>query len=321
MSSVRSMLVVPAVALGFLIICAGEAAAENDQQAASRGDRSATERFRKRVPDGVTWIPDIQYREGNDAWRLDLAMPEAEGDTPRPGMVIVHGGGWRSGDKRGGRWGRLPLQFAERGYVAVSVNYRLTDEAAFPACFEDVQCAVRWLRAHAEKYNVDPERIGGFGNSAGAHLVAMLGLVTAETDPQPGGPYAEQSSRLQAVCAGATPTDFLNWGGEGEFSPRGAVKALLEGPEKTLEERAKRASPISHVRPDAPPFLLIHGTADPIVPVSQAERLAEALKQAGAKDVKVMIFEGAGHGVFGQHAEKTRPAMFGFFERTIRKAK
>lgn len=90
---------------------------------------------------------------------FQAAMPKQRGDKPRPGLVIVQGGGWRSGDKRGGQWRSLPLEYAAKGYVAVSVNYRLTDEAPFPACVENVKCAVRWLRANAQKYNVDPQRI------------------------------------------------------------------------------------------------------------------------------------------------------------------
>ena len=149
------------------------------------------------VPAGVQLLTDIGYREGSEKWRLDLAMPKENGGGPRPAHVIVHGGGWRSGDKGGGQWRSLPLEYAAKGHVCISVNYRLTDEAPFPACVEDVKCAVRWLRANAEKYNLDPQRVGAYGNSAGAHLVAMLGLVGPEAKLEEDGPYQDQSSLAQ----------------------------------------------------------------------------------------------------------------------------
>ncbi|NOX57077.1 MAG: alpha/beta hydrolase, partial [Planctomycetes bacterium] len=167
---------------------------------------------RKRLPKGLEFIPNIAYREGNSrAWRLDLVMPKDQEGPPRPALVFVHGGGWRSGDKRRGYFLHGAIEYAQKGYVCITVNYRLSDEAPFPACVEDVKCAVRWLRAHAKKYHVDPNRIGGYGNSAGAHLVAMLGLVPPEAGLEGDGPYQDQSSRLQAVCASAIPTDFSDW--------------------------------------------------------------------------------------------------------------
>jgi len=267
------------------------------------------------VPENVELTTDVAYREGNDKWRLDLAVPKKPGHAPRPAIVFVHGGGWRSGDTRVGQWRALPLTYAAKGYVCISVNYRLTDEAPFPACVEDVKCAVRWLRANAQKYQVDPKRIGGYGNSAGAHLVAMLGLVGPDAGLEGDGPYQDQSSLLQAVCCSATPTDLTNWGAQRDDSF--LKHGLLAGPEETFEQRAKQASPIKHVRPDAPPFLVIHGTADRVVPIAHGDRFVEALKKAKAKDVTYMRFEGDGHGVFSQRSAETYPAMEKFFARTI----
>jgi acetyl esterase len=280
-----------------------------------RRPRRAGGRGLARVPDGVKFIADLAYRKGNKKWRLDLAMPEGRGDKLRPAIVFVHGGGWRGGDKGGGQWRSLPLHYASKGYVCISVNYRLTDTAPFPACVEDVKCAVRWLRANAKEYNVDPRRIGAYGNSAGAHLVAMLGLVGPDAKLEGDGPYQDQSSLVQAVCCSATPTDFTNWGGrrDNSFLKRG----LLRGPEDTFAARAKKASPLTYVKADAPPFLVVHGANDRTVPVQHGDRFVEALKKAGAKDVTYLRYEGAGHGVFGQHSEETHPAMEKFFARTI----
>ena len=128
-------------------------------------------------PEGVRVHTDIAYSGESPAQTLDLYLPEQDGSSLRPALVVVHGGGWRGGDKRRGQWARIPAEYARDGYVAISVNYRLTGEAPWPAQIEDVKAAVRWLRAHATEYRVDTGRIGAYGNSAGAHLVSLLGLV------------------------------------------------------------------------------------------------------------------------------------------------
>jgi acetyl esterase/lipase len=273
------------------------------------------ERFN--VPTGVKLVPDVAYREGNAMWRVDLALPDARWLGPRPAIVFIHGGGWRAGDKRAGYFLQGALDYAAKGYVGLSINYRLVDDAPFPAAVEDVRCAVRWLRANAGEYNVDPNRIGGYGNSAGAHLVAHLAL--AGPDPKLDGdaPWKEHSSLLQAVCASATPADFTgNIGGNAaRWQERGS---FLYGPAETLDERLRLASPVSFARADAPPMLLIHGDADTTVRPEQSFKLYAALKSAGAKDVTLMIIHDVGHGVFQQHSTITQPAMEAFFGRTLK---
>jgi acetyl esterase/lipase len=296
----------------------GEAPAKGKGAPATprRQQTMTTEQLLARATPDITIVPDIAYREGNErAWKLDLVMPKDRGDKPRPGIVFVHGGGWRSGDKRSGTFLSGAIEYAQKGYVCITINYRLIDEGPFPACVEDVKNAVRWFRANAEKYNLDPQRIGGYGNSAGAHLVSMLGLVKQDAGLEGDGPHQDQSSLLQAVCASATPTDFKLFGGG-----RARNGGLLAGDEATLEERARKASPVSYVAKDAPPFLLIHGTADRTVDVKHSDTFVEALKAAGAKDVEYIRIEGSGHGVFNEHSARTGPAMEKFFERTLKKA-
>lgn len=259
---------------------------------------------------------DIAYASASPAQKLDLYLPADDGTGLRPGLVVVHGGGWRSGDKQRGQWSRIPARYAQEGYVAISVNYRLTGEAPWPAQIEDVKAAVRWLRAHARDFSVDPLRIGAYGNSAGAHLASLLGLVRESDGLEGSGPYQEHSSLVQAVCASATPTDFLNWGEPGQVPAR-LGNSFLAGPEERLVDRARQASPITYARADAPPFLLVHGTADTTVPIGQSDRFAKALRDAGAKEVRYMIFDGEGHGVFGRQRLLTYPAMQAFFASAL----
>lgn len=278
----------------------------------------------RNVPAGVRVIPDIAYREGaSKAWRLDLAMPTERGSELLPAIVFVHGGGWRSGDKRAANFLGPALEFAAKGYVCITVNYRLVQEAPMPACIEDVKCAVRWLRAHAKEYGVDPERIGAYGNSAGAHLVAMLGLCPPSAGLEGDGPWQEYSSMVQAVVASATPASFLiamndrqNKQADGGDAAKAAGGAVLS----LSKEIRKKLSPITYVSADAPPFLIVHEESDRLVAVRQADEFVEALRKAGAKDVTYMRYtDGSGHGVFGANIKETGPAREAFFERTLKK--
>jgi acetyl esterase/lipase len=257
----------------------------------------STEQLLKQAPEGVTIIPDIAYREGNDAWKLDLAMPTKHGNKPRPAIIFVHGGGWVSGDKRRANFLKPALEFAAKGYVCTTINYRLGGPKQ--ACIEDAKCSVRWLRANAKKYNVDPGRIGAYGNSAGAHLVAMLGICPASAGLEGDGPWREYSSMVQAVVASATPTRPRVRGGS--------------------EDDAKKIAPMTYVAADAPPFLLVHEESDRTVPVSNSDDFVKALRDAGAKDVTYMRYtDGSGHGTFMANIKETGPAREKFFERTLR---
>jgi len=263
------------------------------------------------LPLGVQLTPDIVYDGDHEAQKLDLYLPP-DSDGLRPAIVFVHGGGWRSGDKQKGQWRALPAAYAAAGYVTISVNYRLSDVAPHPAQINDVKTAVRWLRAHAEKYRVDPNRVGAYGNSAGAHLVTMLALVQAEDGLEGDGPNQEQSSAVQAVVSSATPTDFLHW--PTDWNSYKVVSTMLGDSPAAAPQTAKQASPITYARADAPPLLFIHGTADRTVPKEQTDRLVAALREAGAEDVRYMIFDGEGHGVFQSQRLLTYPAMRAYFD-------
>jgi endo-1,4-beta-xylanase len=263
------------------------------------------------APEGVELFTDIVIREGNEAWKVDIALPKNRSGL-LPAILDIHGGGWRLGSKQGRRG---PIcRFAQEGFVGVAVSYRLTTEAPFPACVDDSIMAMRWIRANAARFGIDPDRIGAHGHSAGGHLAVMLGVA----DPK--GNFApdflpEVSGRANAVVGLAPPTDFMSWGNDrGEKSgPAG----LLDGPENTLEERKRRASPISYVSKDAPPFLFIHGALDRVVPPVQSERMANALKEAGAPWVERIVYDSQTHDLMMTGEPLIWPQVIAFFKATL----
>jgi acetyl esterase/lipase len=286
-----------------LLITIPAIAQDAEQSANSNSNKPtmSTEDLLKRAPDGVTVLPDIAYREGNDAWKLDLAMPKERGDAPRPAIVYIHGGGWTKGDKRGKGIGAV-LHYAAKGYVCISVNYRLDVDKK--ACVEDVKCATRWLRAHAEEYNLDPDRIGAAGNSSGGHLALMLAVCPASAGLEGDGPYQEYSSMVQAAHCSSTP---IMPGFRG-----------LRG--KPADPDVQKIQPMTYVSGDVPPLYFIHGTEDTKAPVRFLDDFVKALREAGAKDITYKRYaDGTGHGAYVKHIEEARPAREAFLARTLGK--
>jgi len=279
------------------------------------------------IPTGTKVERDIVYaRVGDRKLLLDLCLP-AKGTAPLPVIVWVHGGGWRSGSKNAGSRARPMLN---RGYAVVDVGYRLSGEAIFPAQVEDCKAAVRWVRANAAKYSLDPDRIGAWGSSAGGHLVAFLGTAgdVREFDT---GANAEYSSRVQAVCDWFGPTDFLQMDKhslEGSRlihdAPDSPESLLVGGPIQNEPYRAiaKKANPITYVTKDDPPFLIMHGDKDMSVPLHQSELLYDALKKAGV-EVTLYVVKGGGHGLRGgeESSEKLFEIVADFFDRNLKTQK
>jgi acetyl esterase/lipase len=244
------------------------------------------------VPEGVKAERDLEYAQvGEIRLLLDLFRPESAGQ-PLPLVVWVHGGAWSGGDKAA----NPALSLSARGYAVASINYRLSGVARFPAQIEDCRAAIRWLRANAGKYNIDPKRVGVWGSSAGGHLVALLGTAGDVAKWDSAGGSADQSSRVQAVCDYYGPTDLLAekipGKGRGAESP---VGRLLGGPVDEHKDEAAQANPINYVSPDDPPFLIFHGEQDDTVPIEQSELLEAALKKAGVESTFVRV-KNAGHG-------------------------
>ena len=229
------------------------------------------------LPPGVDFIPDLVYASpsGHDL-HLDLFCPKS-GKGPFAAVIYLHGGGWRSGSRS--QFYRYAAQMAGVGFVGATIEYRLSGEARYPAALEDSRTAVRWLRAHAAKYNIDPKRIGAAGQSAGGHLAALLGV---------GANAAEQ---VRAVAAFNPLTDLtsLTQGEAGD-----AVTGFLGTTYDAGAEIWREASPLTHVSGRSAPMIFLHGTADRTVPYGQSVAMCAALQKAAAP-CEMYSAEGKGH--------------------------
>jgi acetyl esterase/lipase len=243
---------------------------------------------------------------------LDIAIPP--GDGPFPTIVFLHGGGWKAGNYRDMR-GFIGA-VAAMGYVGVTVQYRLVPAAHFPAQIEDCKTAVRWLRANAAKYHVRQDRMGAVGFSAGGHLACLLG-VTDKSDGLEGAGNLDQSSKVQAVVSVFGPTDFSTRDWDPNLE-RDVIAPFLGGSFTDKPDVYKKASPISYVKKDAPPFLFFHGDSDTIVPVDQTRRLAEKLRSVGAS-AEAVILAGEHHGFSGPNNEKSLKQMMEFLAARLKK--
>ncbi len=223
-------------------------------------------------------LRDVVYAERESGpLTCDVYLPEGEG--PFPAVLVVHGGAWKEGNGDKSQLFFIANRLAHQGFTAVAISYRLAPTHKFPAQIEDCKTAVRWLRQHAAEYKANPDWIAGWGYSAGAHLVSLLGTSEARDGLEGTGAGADApSSRLQAVVAGGTPTDFRLFPLENDQLAYwlGGTRASLPGP-------YDKASPASYITSDDPPMFLYHGDADELVPLSQAEAMVADLKRQGVE--------------------------------------
>jgi len=248
-----------------------------------------------RVPEGWKVHKDLAYVSFATArQKLDLYLPPGAG--PRPLVIWIHGGGWRGGSKDN----PLPLRsLANEGYAIASVGYRLSNQARFSAQIEDCKAGIRWLRAHAAEYGIDPNRFAVWGSSAGGHLAALLGTAGDKFDI---GEHTGLSSRVQAVVDYFGPTDFLRMDQHAlpsapfkHDAPESPESQLVGGPIRENDIAVARANPATYASRDDPPFLIVHGDQDPLVPLHQSVILEEALRKAGVP-ARLYVVKGAGHG-------------------------
>ncbi len=272
--------------------------------------------------EGIQIERDVEYGQaGGVSLRLDLCRPTELPKEPMPVVIYIHGGGWKSGDKGDVLARKDPVStgLMKGGYCLVTINYRLSGVAPFPAAVEDSKCAVRWVRANAGKYHLDPDRIGIWGTSSGGHLALMAACADEKAGLEGKGGHAGVSSRVAAACAWYPATDFTK--GPGVFlSGRGQSAGPGEFIGGTLEEKpeaCKQATVATHVSKDDPPTLLIHGDKDPITPFWQSETLLKKMKDAGVDATLITVKNGA-HG-FGPATPggTVAPARDELFEATL----
>jgi len=248
---------------------------------------------------------------------LDIYKP-ATVDGKLPLVVWIHGGAWRGGSKK-----NCPLLFlTEHGYAVASIDYRLSQEAIFPAQIEDCKAAIRFLRANAVKYSIDADHIGVAGDSAGGHLVALLGTSGGARELEGKvGNHLAVSSAVQCVVDYYGPTDMLKFKDQPVWpkvdDPKSPLCQLMGGKLMDKQDLVTKANPITYVSKNAPPFLIIHGNADNTVPINQSELLVAALKQAGA-DVTFEVVKGGGHGFNPEQTRRLLPVVTDFFDKHLK---
>jgi acetyl esterase/lipase len=273
---------------------------------------------------------DIAYAHRSPAQRLDIYWPDA-GNGPFPVIVAIHGGAFMGGDKRDAQLTPMLAGLA-RGYAVISINYRLSGEAKFPALVQDVKAAIRWVRANAANFLFDPAHIAVWGGSAGGYLALMAGVaagVAALDDPVLG--HSEQSCAVQAVVDWFGPTDFLQMDAQlaesglaptPEFAHCGAnsPESLLLGARITdVPDRVAAANPETYLHAGAPPIFIQHGDRDPVVPCQQSARFAaHAQALLGEQKVRFEVLPGAGHADPAFAAPQNIAKVLGFLDRTLR---
>lgn len=233
---------------------------------------------------------------GGRSLELDLLAPDPAPGQRLPAVVYIHGGGWAGGERV---WTPNRI-LAEAGFVTVSISYRFTGEAIFPAQIYDVKAAIRWVRANAEAYGVDPARVGIWGHSAGGHLAALAAVTAGVPELEGEGGNQEQDSSVQAVVPIAAPLDFLiDWYAVQQLplsdDIAGLSDALLGGPPARRMDLARLASPLWQVGHNSPPHLLIHGEHDDVVPIAQARAYVAALRHMGQPRAELITLPGVGH--------------------------
>jgi len=258
----------------------------------------------------TSWIkrclPDLAYAPLSPSQALDLYLPNAT-PGPYPLIVAIHGGGFIFGDKREDQL-NAPVEAVRAGYAVAAINYRMAGEAVFPAAVQDVKAAIRFLRAHARQYDIDPARIATWGNSAGGYLAVMAGVTggTAAFDDPALGNIA-QPSTVQAVIDWFGPVDFRSQDDQLRASGKGKpVHDAADSPESRFlgqplpevdEALLQRTNPLTYLRPGLPPFLIQHGADDDLVPVEQSRLLAQALRAVLPEtDIRLDILPGSLHG-------------------------
>lgn len=280
--------------------------------------------FAAQAPEGVRRVRDIVYSQpGGRPLHMDLYIPESAA-RPLPVVLWIYGGAWRAGSKDDGQT-RGALWLTQHGYAVAAFNYRLSQEAKFPAQIHDARAAVRWLRGHAADYGLDPDRIAAWGASAGGHLAALLGVGADARELEEPEHDPRVSPRVQAVIDFFGPTDFLQMdahalpGGMKHDPPESPESQLIGGPIQENPDKVRRTNPVTYVSRDDAPFLILHGERDPLVPVHQSGLLFEALRKAGVPVIFHKI-AGAGHGGPEFQGSVARAMVLAFLDEHLKRS-
>ncbi len=297
------------LSLLLVVLLSGQANSA-EPSAADAGDSAEPTPPRFLIQRGLVYVERDKH-----SLRADVYVPHTDG--PRPAVLVVHGGAWMTGRRT--QLAGVARRLAEAGYTAVAISYRLAPRYPFPAQIDDCRAAVRWMRQNADRLKIDPQLVGGFGYSAGGHLVALLG-----TADEPAGPNAlraetdadsasanEPSTRIQAYVAGAAPCDF-------RILPLNvtALSYWLGGTRREKPTIYEQASPVHFVSADDPPAFFYHGTKDAIVPLVSSTAMVVALRQVGVTAELYQVADaGHIHAVFNQQAIR---AGIEFLDRHLR---
>jgi acetyl esterase/lipase len=272
-----------------------------------------------RVPDDVELLRNVEFgKGGNMKLTMHILRPRTVPKETMPVLVYIHGSAWGR-DNKDLAIGKL-IATAQQGYFGATIQVRTSGEAVFPAQIEDAKCAIRFLRARAKDYHIDTNRIGVWGDSSGGHLSALVGLTANVKELEGQGGWPEFSSRVHAVCPMCPAVDFLvpDWPQRHNTGPNGPAFRLLGGdPRKEKAELAKKASPLTYITRESPPFFIVHGDNDTTVPYSQGELLLDALKKAGVNAALYTIKSG-NHGSVHQY-DKT--VVKEFFDKHLKNGK
>jgi acetyl esterase/lipase len=273
------------------------------------------------------WL-DVEYAVKSQSQKLDIYLPD-EGDGPFPVILSIHGGAFKSGDKGDGQVAPM-LKGLKRDYAVVSVNYRLSGESIFPAQIYDVKAAIRWIRANAKQYKLNPDRIAAWGGSAGGHLSSLAGTsgnVKELEDLSQGN--ADKSSRVQAVVDWFGPTDFLKMDEELKESKvnNPQIHSVPDSPESELigknitdaPDLVEKANPETYITPDDPPFFIQHGLIDHLVPYQQSVYFAKKLEQVlGKEKVTLELLPETDHGGPNYETEQNINKVFLFLDKILK---
>lgn len=279
---------------------------------APQGVSSARDAFP--VPATVRVLRDLVYAQyGERRLKLDIYLPpEAGRQGTTPAIIVVRGGGWRSGDKEG--FGFIAGQLAKEGLIAASIEYRTSAEAKFPAAVHDVKAAVRWMRANASAYGVNPLAIGAIGGSAGAHLVAMLATSHGVKNLEGAGGNATTSSQVQAVVAMACVSNMN--------LKDAAVTEFIGAPLEAHAAEVRTASPLTYVSNRSAPLLLLHSRTDPLVPFAQSVEIDALYRRVGALSVLKDVDAPQSHAFWNdaRYFPETMSEAVEFFRRHLKKS-